>query len=298
MKKVQIDSNLNSVDFCVTWVRNVSFTAVTRLLRMIHQPHVRGLQASSAGVAVVLVFTMLTPAVRAATTPSAAGASGYEIPLGELNKVKKERPQKRKSREHKKNKGESAAQPATDAAAPAEKADLAPAAADKVIAPDTRQPAVSEKTVPAASVKAEPHQAPLPSIVIHHDPYSYVIAGKRTTIQAVVSSAESIQAVYARFRSAENGSYARVPMRLVSGTQFTYTAILPALAASGTSLRYTVVAVDSSGLENSSKEFVIAVKPSTVLPGWQLEKSADTIKIRLENREKPLEGFADPGIVE
>jgi hypothetical protein len=82
------------------------------------------------------------------------------------------------------------------------------------------------------------------------------------------------------------------------GTHFTFAATLPGLATTSGSLRYAIIAVDESGNENRSQEFVIAVKPTTVLPGWQLEHSADTLKIKRENLEKPLEGFSDPGILE
>jgi hypothetical protein len=125
-----------------------------------------------------------------------------------------------------------------------------------------------------------------------------VIAGKRTAIQAVISSTHNIQAVYCRFRAAENGAYAFVPMVQVPGTHFTYAATLPSLAVSSRSLRYGIIAVDSLGNESRSREFVIAVKSSSVLPGWQFENPKDMIKIRLENKDKPLEGFSDPGIVE
>jgi hypothetical protein len=146
-------------------------------------------------------------------------------------------------------------------------------------------------------VTDKPEEQQPGQITIHHDPYSYVITGKRTMIQGVISSADNIQAVYCRFHATENGAYALVPMLLTPGSQFTYAAVLPSLATASRSLRYSIVVIDSLGKETRSREFVIAVKPSGVLPGWQLKNSADMIKIRFENKEKPLEGFSDPGII-
>ena len=228
--------------------------------------------------AALLITILMVPSVWAvAPSSSVSDASGYEIPLGELNKVKKERPQKKEIKERKKRKGESRVhQPTADVVVPSEKVDPVPA------------------VTPVSASGVSPPVAP---ITIHHDPYSYVIAGKRTTIQAVISSADSIKTVYCRFHATEKGGYASVPMQQVTGTYFTYAATLPGLAATSQSLRYSVIAVDSSGHEVRSQEFVIAVKPSAVLPGWQLDSSPDVLKIRLENREKPLEEFSDPGIV-
>jgi hypothetical protein len=223
--------------------------------------------------AALLIGLLLIPSAWAAVPSSPVpDASGYEIPIGELNKVKKERPKKKETKERKKKKGEDAAQqPSAEVVIPLGKND---------------------------NVSGKPEISTVAPVTIHHDPNSYVIAGKRTRIQAVISSTDSIQAVYCRFRATEDGDYALVPMLPVDGTHFTYAADVPGLAAASRSLRYSVLAVDSSGHEARSQEFVIAVKPSAVLPGWQLESSPGTLKIMLENKEKPLEGFSDPGIVE
>lgn len=250
---------------------------------------------------VLLVITLLPSAWAAAPASSASVASGYEIPLGELHKVKKERPAKKEIKTRKKVKREDALQPSADAVIPSEKVEQTPTAAPGllnggILSEIPQQPA-SEKSVTAVSGKTDAQQTTTVPVTIHHDPYSYVITGKRTTIQAVISSADSIKDAYCRFRAVEDGAFARMPMVLVPGTSFTYTATLPSLAAASRSLRYSVVAVDSLGNEARSQEYVIAVKPSAVLPGWQLEGSQDAIKMRLESREKPLEGFSDSGIV-
>jgi hypothetical protein len=168
----------------------------------------------------------------------------------------------------------------------------------KVLKERTKKKSESVAQPASAAVVAAP-ETPVPdSFAIHHEPYSYLIPGKRTNILAVLSSSETIQAAYCRFRVAENGPYARVPMQQVSGTHFTYVATLPALAASSRSLRYVISTVDASGKETLSQEFVIGVKASAVLPGWQFENTPEMIKIRLENKEIPLEGFSDRVLAE
>jgi len=269
--------------------------------------NVRGFQWSysigrnfSASV-VLLAIIVLIPSAQA----SAADAASYEISIGELNKVKKERPARKERKERRKKKEESAPQqqPLPEAAVPAVKAEPLPESA----------PVVSNKSVPAESApqpvtgpagSVSPNKAAMPPaslspVTIHHDPYSYIRTGRRTVIQAVISSAQAgIKTVWCRFRSTESGAYALVPMVPSPGTQFTFTAVLPGLATASGSLRYVIIALDESGNEGRSQEFIIAVKPTSVLPGWQLEPSGDTIKIVRENKEQPLEGFSDPGIVE
>lgn len=243
-------------------------------------------QSSRSGQMLVVALMAMTLPISTSWAAAPSDASGYEISLGELHKVKKERPVKKEIKERKRKKSESAGhRPALGAIVPPGAVITTPAdvsgEAGRVVSPEPAQPAVSAAT-----------------ITIHHDPYSFVIKGKRTIIQAVISSVDNIQSVYCRFRAAESASYAVIPMLQAQGTLFTYVATLPALDAASRTLRYSVVAVDASGVEARSQEFVITVKPSTVLPGWQLETSAEQIKIKREDKAKPLEGFADPGIIE
>jgi hypothetical protein len=214
-----------------------------------------------------------------------SSATSYEIPLDELQKVRKERPPKREVKERKKKKsGVPAEQKSYGVVVQPENA----AAADVTATPKHE-----------LGVKTDTDTKPIASpLSIHHEPYSYVIAGKRTVIQAVISSASIIQSAYCRFRSGENGTYAQVPMQTAPGTYFTFSATLPGLAASSKALRYAIVAVDSAGNEIKSLEYSIDVKNSAVIPGWQLEESKEPLKIKLENKEKPLEGFSDSAITE
>lgn len=220
---------------------------------------------------------------QAASSPA---TSGYEIPLGELQKVKKERPAKKERRKKKSDTPEerktyeAVAAPEQDAQAPAATA-----------------PVATQQNSGSAAKSGETGKSTA-SIAVHHDPYSYVVTGKRTVVQAIISSANTIQSAYCRFRAGKDGAYARVPMATAPGTYFTYTATLPALEAASSSLNYIIVAVDAAGNEIQSQEYVVAVKATTVVPGWQIDQSTDTLKVTFENKEKPIAGFADKGISE
>jgi hypothetical protein len=104
--------------------------------------------------------------------------------------------------------------------------------------------------------------------IISHDPYSYVVTGKQTSILAVISSDVDVDAVYCKVRVTEE-SAVTVTMKLVDGTQYTYEGLLPEPAAGSQFLRYSIVAVDLGGKQTTSREFAIPVKPSSVVPGWQ-----------------------------
>jgi len=234
------------------------------------------------GVAVLLAGLIMVPA---SMESAAAAVSNYEIPLGELQKVKKERPPKRETRERRKKKSEVPAEANSYGVVVQPES----AAATGAVAAPTNE--VHVRTDTAVKPAANP-------LTIHHEPYSYVISGKRTVIHAVISSTASIQSAYCRFRSVENGAYAQVPMQSAPGTFFTFTATLPGLGASSKALRYSIVAVDSAGNEIKSQEYSIDVKTSSVLPGWQLEDTREPLKIKLENKDMPLEGFSDPNMLQ
>ena len=212
---------------------------------------------------------------------AASGTDGYEIPLGELHKVKKEQPA-RKARK--------AGKPGTATKAAEQKQERYQA----VVIPEG-QGAQEGKGATTAPV---PTASENTLFSIHHDSYSYLVAGKRTVIQAVVSGSTVPKEVFCRFRAGDKGLPARVTMQPVPGTSFTFTTTIPALAATATDLRYSVVARDASGGESSSQEFVIPLKATSVIPGWQLESAADPVRIIRESADKPFEGFSDPGLSE
>ena len=224
--------------------------------------------------ATLLVLSQATAG--AAAAPAASVAADYDISLKDLRQVKRPPPPKKKANEsRKKKKGAGKAHKPSDS-------ELSPTEGE------------GAHQAPTKNVAA-PRQLSQ-GIMIIHEPYSYLVAGKRTVVRAVISGEEDIKSVYCSFRAVEGGTGAAVAMVKETGSQFTYAATLPALAADSRFLRYNIVVVDAKGKETRSPEFVINVKPSPVVPGWQLEDSGDKIGIELENKEKPLQGFSDKGL--
>ncbi len=127
---------------------------------------------------------------------------------------------------------------------------------------------------------------------ISHEPYSYVVPGKRTVIKAIISL-EAAQSVRCRFRSLDKGGYASVAMAKAPGSQFTYVATLPALEPGAAALRYRFIVFDASGNQTYSQEFVIPVKPTSVMPGWQQDPAREPVRATLEDPRQPLERFSD-----
>ncbi len=125
-------------------------------------------------------------------------------------------------------------------------------------------------------------------------PYSFVVAGKRTVIQAVINSEADIQAVNCAIHGGAGGAKALIKMEKVGGTQFTYTTNLPGLAPENPFLLYTIIVVDSTGRETRSQEFVTPVTSSPVVPGWQLEDAPIAASIKQEGEKKALEAPAKP----
>jgi hypothetical protein len=229
-------------------------------------------------VAVAMTVLFVIPVNVVSAAPANTGGTDYDIPISELNKVKKKTPLKRVTNESIKKK--SAAKPQESSSkitVPVE-----PAAQGGTV--HQKNPVVSE---------------PLPeNIQIHHAPYSFVVAGKRTVIYAVIDSKADIKEVNCSFHVAEGGVQTLVKMVKVNGTQFTYTAVLPGLTPKSPSLRYTIVAVDTLGKENRSREFVTPVMSSLVVPSWQLENANETIYVEQEDEKKLRKSPADPGILQ
>ena len=207
------------------------------------------------------------PECTVAAAPATPGGMEYDIPISELNKIKKEPPAKRVAGESKKKK----------------KVDAKPrgAAADTEAAADSNAPAAAVEKI---QVAVEP---PPKSVRIHHIPYSFVVAGRRTVIQAVINSEVDVQTVSCKIRVVEGGAQAVVKMIKVSGTRFTYEATLPGLTPEIPTLRYVIIAVDPSGKETISQEFVTPVTASSVVPGWQIENTGGAIQLELKDTKKP-----------
>ena len=129
---------------------------------------------------------------------------------------------------------------------------------------------------------------------IIHEPYSFVVGGKRIAINVVVTSSQStIQKVLCRFRATEKGEFARVQMKKAPGSLYTYTATLPPLSRNTGTFRYMILATDSLKREIRSQEFVIPLKMTMVIPGWQTAATSEKITVQLENPNLPFEGFFD-----
>ena len=208
----------------------------------------------------VVALLLITPLYGVAAT---SGGIDFEIPINELTKPKKESPPKSTSSKAKKKKKTVAkSQDSTAAAAtPTQQVDQAKPSGS---VPESAAP--TEATPRIAAVLPEPVQE---NIRVFHVPYSYVVAGKSTVINAVIYREDDLQAVNCKVRSTETGAPTVVAMAKVSGSRFTYAATLPGVAQDVSSLRYTIVVVDTSGKESVSPEFVTPVTSSAVVPGWQ-----------------------------
>lgn len=227
-------------------------------------------------IAVFLLVTALPvqPGVAIAAA-STAGGNDYEIPLGELKKVEKKKTKKRVVRKRTEKKKTATASQRTPPEEPAATG-----------APGQPAPLLPETVKNGVEVMGTPDSAH-----ISHEPYSYVLPGKRTVVKAIISR-EAVQSVRCRFRSLDKGGYASVAMAKAPGSQFTYVATLPALEPEAAALRYRFVVVDASGNQAYSQEFVTPVKSTSVMPGWQQDPAKEPVRAALEDPRQPLEGFS------
>ena len=234
-----------------------------------------------------------------------AAGKNFEIPLSDLKKGEKKAKRSDTRGRKGKKKTESAEQEdpreATEPGGDSRKPAPSTGGPATEFTPETQvlqRQATPEKRGGAASGVAGTTAPTADGISIVHDPYSYVVAGKCTVIKTVIISApEGLRAVCCRFRTAETGGFARVPMTKEQGTNYTYTATLPPLSPGAESLRYMLIATDASGKETLSREFSIPVRGTSVVPGWQREQSQGAIKVWLEDPGKPLEGFSEVTVV-
>lgn len=217
---------------------------------------------------VALVVLFVFPLCAALAAPSESSVSAYDIPTSELNKVRKKYPSKRTVIDSKKKKisdhKSSEVKPENDT--PAKKVDEVKNHAGE---PEnlTRQEQTSSSQLNQL-VKQE-------DVLIHHTPYSFVVPGKRTTVNVVINSKTEIQEVTFTLHSANGAAQTQGKMEKVSGTQFTYSASLPGLPAVSASLRYSFGVVDSVGKVSNSQVFMTPVSSSSVVPSWQFEKNGE-----------------------
>lgn len=237
-------------------------------LRMLSSLRLAGILTATAAL-----LAMSLNVVSAASSVNAK--TGYDIPLSELNEIKKKASSKRVTKKSK-SKKKSDAEPresSSETTVPVE-------AVDQI-----KQPSVDSNNAiqeEAVNPKSPATVEPLPDSVntrIHHSPYSYIVADRRTVIHAVIGSDVEIQEVNCTFRAVAGEAWTPVKMVKVDGSQFTYTAILPGLSTKTYSLRYTIDVVDSLGKVTRSQEFVTPVKQSPFVPGWQIEAADKTIPV-------------------
>ena len=235
----------------------------------------------AAGVALV-IFLALPPCAAVAESATPAGTN-YDIPISELNKGQKKSTPKPVTDETKKKSKNSAktaeSQPETGVP-------------DQPVRKSKRKPVVPVTDVKNDRVIVKTPTTPEPlqeNIQIHHSPFSFVVAGKRTVIHAVISSKADIQEVSCILHTAEGGAQALVKMVKENGTRFTYTATLPALSTESTSLRYTIIVVDSLSKLTRSREFVTPVTVAPLVPSWQIEGADEVVSGKKETTENPAE---------
>lgn len=198
-----------------------------------------------------------------------ASGSDFDIPISELNKVKK-KPAKREVAETRKKKKKVAKQEESSIKTAVQGE---PATQINSSQPETNVEVKSEQKAPDAGKALSNTE----NIQINHSPYSFVVAGKRTVLHAVINSRTDIREVNCIMGMSESGAPSQVKMTKVNGTRFTYTVTLPALSPDSPSLRYTIIAVDVLGNEIRSEEFVTPLTSSPVVPGWQLENTEETV---------------------
>lgn len=236
----------------------------------------------------VVFMTIAASCATAYAVADQPGFTDYDIAIQELNKVKKKYPKKErkphKTEQHRKGK-----------TAPEAAQSKGTAVTESAGAQATGSAPSEQHQAPAMPVVAE-HPAGEPTLGITHDPFSFLVAGKRSTVQAVIETGGSTAEVLCRFRADNSSSWGRVPMSLVSGTHFTYRAVLPAPAQSASLVQYQFVVVDREGKETLSREFGIPVRSSLVVPGWQFDPSGNKLPLALEKGTDLLEGFSDPGV--
>ncbi len=256
----------------------------------------------------LMAFVVLPPSAKGADfeiplkeLPPAAG-TGYEIPLSDLTREERKKPKKprNKNRAEKKISNHVEQETPQPPSVPSSESALPSSSAHETgqaVAPaaqSPQKPALTGKEEKTNNGTTDKSAAAADKIVIVHEPYSYVVAGKPTVIDAVIiSSPGALRSVRCRFRAAETGGYASVAMQKMPGSTYTYTATLPPLSQGSNPLRYSVIATDALHKETRSREFVTPDRATSVVPGWQLETSQGKIKVWLEDPPNPLVGFSD-----
>lgn len=227
----------------------------------------RSIRSSLIAISITALFSM-----QFGIALAAASGGDFDIPISELNKVKKKTPVKREATESRKKRKKLVKKEETpimtgEQGVPVAQTDRS----HSETAVEVKSEAVNQQPQ-----DAEKRQSSTETAQINHSPYSFVVAGKRTVLHTVINSKTDIREVNCFLNKPEGVAPFQVKMTKVNGTRFTYTATLPALSSDAPSLRYTIVAIDTTGNEIRSKEYVTPLTSSPVVPGWQIENDEVT----------------------
>lgn len=260
-----------------------------------------GIRATLCCRNLITVLLLFLPVV---AISASTGSGEYDIPLSELQRGKQEStapkmaPERPKAKKTKTSRRKN--RPVTPVASEQDnqkETSEVPAGIRNLSAKSSLVKKTAEGTGRPKEKEAGAGGAVTPeSIRIIHEPYSFIVPGKRTLIQAVVSSEAVINSVTCRFRTLAGGGYARVKMTKTADSRFTYEALLPGVASGGRALNYSFTVVDAAGKEGKSQEYSIVVSDVPFTPGWQLENSSAAISFDAENKTEPLQWFSDPAV--
>jgi hypothetical protein len=245
------------------------------------------------------------------------GNKDFEIPLSTLKKGEKKKSRKQGENSRKESKNTESEEKGPQNSQPEAAKKSSAVEAPQTSTPSTSAPAVTTiQDVETAKSKMTAGDTPKENVqddksatgltgnlpdefLIIHEPFSFVVGGKPTIINAVVtSSLSTVHTVNCSFRASDKGSSAILQMKKVPGSLYTYTAVLPPLVKNSGTLRYIFIARDSLKRETRSREFAIPLKMTMVVPGWQLDASKEKIVVQIENKGQPFEGFLDVTVEE
>jgi hypothetical protein len=145
------------------------------------------------------------------------------------------------------------------------------------------------------SVLAETAKAEPPQTSITFKEPSYVVPGKRITLNAEVRDPAGIKLVRCYFRAAGEADYVFVTMSKQS--ESTYIATLPAPSATSKALEYMVLSVNTYNSVVRTKQATVAINTDPAIPTPDTQQNAEqgTINISTELAKAPqtVSGFAD-----
>lgn len=218
-------------------------------------------------------------------------AAEFDIPLSELQKVKKKPAKHTKSYKKRKNTTKSETETSSATAAESSKSGVGESG---TVETNISSPNKTDFKTSESSILPSTSKASLDNSSINHSPNSYIIADRRIRVQAVIFADEPVVRVYCYFKAIGSNYGAAVQMSKVDGTRFTYSSVIPALSAKVKGLRYRIYQVDHNGVTIQSPDYEMPMATSNVRPGWQLEHFNDILQLTVDDEQPTLDGFSDP----